>query len=66
MITVFTMVTPAVSAMALPFRVVVTAVGGVPPVVEIVIEASAIMVPTIVEPVPMVAPAGTYQKTFLG
>ena len=59
------MVTPAVKAIALPFNVVVTAVGGVPPVVDIVIEASANMVPTIVDPVPMVAPAGTYQKTFL-
>ena len=60
------MVTPAVMQIALPFKVVVTALGGgPPPVVDIVIEALANMVPTIVAPVPMVAPAGTYQKTFL-
>ena len=59
------MVTAAVRAIALPFSVVIGAVGGVPPVVEIVIEASANMVPTMIEPVPMVAPAGTYQKTLL-
>ncbi len=60
------MVTAAVSANARPFTVVVTADGGDPPVVDIVIAAFANMVPTIVEPVPIVAPAGTYQKTFLG
>src|ERR1700761_3773004 len=59
------MVTPAVSDRARPFTVVVTAEGGLPPVVDIVIEAFANMVPTIVEPVPIVAPAGTYQNTFL-
>src|SRR3984893_14802875 len=64
--TVFVIVTPAVRAISLPFTVVVTAVGGVPPVVDTVIEASANMVPTIVDPVPIVAPAGTYQNTFLG
>ena len=63
--TVFVMVTAAVRAIALPFTVVITAVGGLPPVVDIVIEASDNMVPVIVEPVPMLAPAGTYQKTFL-
>src|SRR6202035_2825225 len=62
----FVIVTPAVRAIALPFTVVITAVGGVPPVVDIVIEALANMVPVIVVPVPMCAPAGTYQKTFLG
>ena len=67
LMTVFVIVTPAVKAIALPFKVVVTAFGGgPPPVVEIVVEASDNMVPTIVEPVPMVAPAGTYQKTFFG
>jgi hypothetical protein len=60
------MVTPAVRQIALPFKVVITAVGGVPPVVDIVIAASANIVPTIVEPVPMVAPAGRYQYTFFG
>jgi hypothetical protein len=63
---VFVIVTPAVIQIALPFKVVLTAFGGgPPPVVEIVIAASAIRVPAIVEPVPIVAPAGTYQKTFL-
>jgi hypothetical protein len=64
---VFVIVTPAVRQIALPFKVVITAFGGgPPPVVENVIEAFANMVPTMVDPVPMVAPAGTYQKTFLG
>jgi len=35
------------------------------PAVDIVIAASDNRVPTTVEPVPMTAPAGTYQKTFL-
>jgi len=41
LMTVFVMVTPAVMQIALPFKVVVTALGGgPPPVVDIVIEAS--------------------------
>ena len=63
--TVFVIVTAASRAIALPLRVVVTAVGGLPPVVDIVIAALDNRVPATVEPVPMVAPAGTYQKTFL-
>ena len=64
MMTVLTMVVPATSAIALPFRVVTTGSGAMPGV-DIVIAALDNMVPTIVEPVPMVAPAGAYQKTFL-
>ncbi len=64
--TVFVIVTAAVRAIVLPLTVVTTAVGGLPPVVDIVIDALANMVPTTVEPVPSVAPAGTYQKTFFG
>ena len=66
LMTVFVIVTPAVRQIALPFKVVVTAVGGMPPVVDKVMAASANIVPTMVEPVPIVAPAGAYQKTFLG
>jgi hypothetical protein len=59
--TVFVIVTAAVRAIALPLIVVTTAVGGLPPVVDIVIDALANMVPAMVEPVPIVAPAGTNQ-----
>src|SRR3954464_47461 len=60
------MVTDAVSVTARPLSVVVTALGGgPPPVVEKVMEASDNIVPTMVEPVPIVAPAGRYQNTFL-
>jgi len=45
--------------------IVSTAVGGLPPVVDIEIAALNNSVPTTVEPVPITAPAGTYQKTFL-
>src|SRR3954467_9870789 len=63
---VLVMVTDAVNVTARPFKVVTTALGGgPPPVVENVIAASANKVPTIVAPVPIVAPAGTYQNTFL-
>ena len=63
--TVFVIVTAAVRAIALPLTVVITAVGGLPPVVDMVIAALDNRVPTTVDPVPMTAPAGTYQKTFL-
>ena len=59
------MVTPAVRAMARPLSVVTTAVGGLPPVVDIVIALSLNIVPVMVDPVPITAPAGTYQNTFL-
>ena len=58
---VVAMVAPAVITSALPSRVV----GMVFPAVPNVIDASEIMVPTIAEPVLIVAPPGTYQKTFL-
>ena len=51
--TVFVIVTAAVRAIALPLIVVTTAVGGLPPVVDIVIDALANMVyyPTPTAPV---------------
>jgi hypothetical protein len=45
LVTVFVMVTPAVRQIALPFTVAITAVGGEPPVVDIVIATSDNMFP---------------------
>ncbi len=59
LLTVLTIVTAAVNAMARPLSVVITALGGVPPTVDKVIDAFDNIVPVIVDPVPMTAPAGT-------
>src|SRR3954468_5856864 len=61
LMTVLTIVAPATRTSALPSsRVKMTA-----PAVENVIVAFDTMVPTMLEPVLIVAPAGTYQQTFL-